>query len=244
MALREHFETSGTWLFNKRSYFPVALLPLLALGLFHFHYPNDSEHLEFYWELFCFAVGLCGLMVRSFAVGFAAPHTSGRVRGRQEAQSLNMTGMYSVVRHPLYLGNYLMWISVAMLPRSVWIFLTVSLAFWLFYERVMSAEEAFLRKQFGTVFETWSARVPAFFPRLTDWKSPGVRFDLWRVANNEKSSIVALVVMFAAFNVVANRIVKGIWEMHMFWALMLVLAVVFYAVLRVNKEINKRRRAS
>ena len=240
MALREHFESSGQWLFDKRSYFPVALLPILALGLIHFHYPRNSERCELYWELGCFAVGLAGLFVRSYAVGYAAPHTSGRVRGRQEAKSLNTSGIYSAVRHPLYLGNYLMWISAAILPRSIWIFLVVSLAFWLFYERVMSAEEAFLRREFGESFEAWSARTPAFIPRFAHWTPPQFPFDAWRVAGNEKSSILALVVVFAAFDVAANRIVKDEWSMHGFWFVMLVATLLFYVVMRVRKEIDRK----
>src|SRR5437868_14691395 len=104
MALREHFESSGQWLFNMRSYFPVVLLPVVILSMFSFHYPNGDARAEFWWEIFCLAIGLSGLFVRSYAVGYAAPHTSGRVRGRQEANSLNSTGIYSTVRHPLYLG--------------------------------------------------------------------------------------------------------------------------------------------
>lgn len=240
MALREHFETSGQWLFNKRSYFPVALLPILALGLIHFRYPNDNARYEIYWEMACFAVGIAGLLVRSYAVGYAAPHTSGRVRGRQEANSLNTSGIYSAVRHPLYFGNYLMWISAAILPRSIWIFLVVSLAFWLFYERVMSAEEAFLRRQFGQTFEDWSSRTPAFFPSFRYWKGPQVPFDAWRVAGNEKSSMVALVVVFAAFNIAAHRIAEGEWSLHGFWAVMLALTLLFYIFMRIRKEIGKR----
>lgn len=239
--MREHFERSGAFLFRWRSYFPIALIPIVALGMRNFHYPRNQRELELVWELFCFVIGLFGLAARSIAVGYAAPHTSGRVRSKQEADALNMSGMYSIVRHPLYFGNYLMWISVALLPRNVWVFLIVTLCFWLFYERVMSVEEAFLRQKFGAVFESWAEKTPAFWPAFRRWISPEVPLDKWRIANNEKSSILGLVVMFAIFNIAANRIVKNQWELHMFWAVLLPLTLLYYGVLRVRKEIDKRR---
>ena len=63
--------------------------------------------------------------------------------------TLNTSGLYSVVRHPLYLGNYLMWLGVALFSRTWWAPVIVSLVFWLYYERIMFAEEEFLRRQFG-----------------------------------------------------------------------------------------------
>jgi hypothetical protein len=77
--------------------------------------------------------------------------------------------MYSVVRHPLYLGNYFQWLGVAMLPRNPWVAVTVSLVFWIYYERIMFAEEEYLRRSFGSEFEEWAARTPAFIPDFAQW---------------------------------------------------------------------------
>ena len=99
--------------------------------------------------------------------------TSRRNTGRPQAETLNTTGLYSVVRHPLYLGNYLMWLGVALFPGAWWAPVIVSLVFWLYYERIMFAEEEFLRRQFGEHYTAWAAATPAFLPRLGRWRSPG-----------------------------------------------------------------------
>ena len=63
-------------------------------------------------ELIFLGVSLLGEAIRIFTVGYAPRNTSGRntITG-QIADELNVTGIYSQLRHPLYLGNFLMWRS-------------------------------------------------------------------------------------------------------------------------------------
>jgi protein-S-isoprenylcysteine O-methyltransferase Ste14 len=64
------------------------------------------------WEAICVAVSLVGLGIRIATVGHAPGGTSGRrTVGGPSALALNTSGMYSVVRHPLYLGNYFQWLG-------------------------------------------------------------------------------------------------------------------------------------
>lgn len=50
--------------------------------------------------------------------------------------------MYSIVRNPLYFGNLLIAIGLALLPGVWWLLLIVGLAFFIYYERIIAAEEA------------------------------------------------------------------------------------------------------
>ena len=63
------------------------------------------------WLVASVAIGLAGLAVRAVAVAYAPDGTSSRDTHRMRAPSLNTTGLYSVVRNPLYLGNGLMWLG-------------------------------------------------------------------------------------------------------------------------------------
>src|SRR5689334_21586787 len=83
------------------------------------------------------------------------------------------TGMYSLVRHPLYLGNYFLWLGVVLVSRVWWAPVLAILVFWLCYERIMFAEEAYLRQQFGDAFGEWAQRTPAVLPAFTHWRPPG-----------------------------------------------------------------------
>ena len=52
-------------------------------------------------------------------------------------------------------------------PRS-----SIGLVFWLYYERIMLAEEEFLRARYGKAFDDWAARTPAFLPNFRHWVPP------------------------------------------------------------------------
>ena len=53
-----------------------------------------------------------GFLFRAWAIGTTPAGTSGRNTKEQVAEVLNSTGIYSIVRHPLYVGNYFMWIGI------------------------------------------------------------------------------------------------------------------------------------
>jgi len=56
------------------------------------------------------ALSMFGFIIRAIAIGTTPKGTSGRnTKEGQVAESLNTKGIYSMVRHPLYLGNYFMW---------------------------------------------------------------------------------------------------------------------------------------
>ena len=58
---------------------------------------------------------LSGLALRAYTVCTTPKGTSGRNTARQVADHLNTKGIYSVVRHPLYLANYLIWAGILLL---------------------------------------------------------------------------------------------------------------------------------
>lgn len=134
-------------------------------------------------------------------VGHTPAGTSGRNTARQVADSLNTTGIYSVVRHPLYLGNFLMWLGVSLLTCSPGFVAAFALAYWIYYERIMYAEEQFLRRKFGTAYALWAASTPAFLPRLGQYVPLALPFSWRKVLKKEKNGAFALLLTFAAFDV-------------------------------------------
>lgn len=107
MTLQEEFELSGSWLFQWRSYLPLGLIGVVLMAMRGYRYPGDSETLDHLWEALCLLISLFGLGIRIVTVGHTPEATSGRNTKRQVVGTLNTTGMYSLVRHPLYLGNFL-----------------------------------------------------------------------------------------------------------------------------------------
>lgn len=148
------------------------------------------------WTVIAILLALCGLVLRAYTVSTTPKGTSGRNTGGQVAKSLNTKGIYSVVRHPLYLANYLIWAGVLVYTLNIWAFLIVSLVYWLYYERIMMAEESYLRANFGEEFEAWAARVPAFVPQFSLFEKGGMTFSFKTFLRREYATIFSTVFAF------------------------------------------------
>jgi protein-S-isoprenylcysteine O-methyltransferase Ste14 len=236
MGLREEFEATGNWLFRRRGYLPLLLFPVLLVAARGSTYPGGDHRLDLAWEGVCLLLALIGLALRVGTVGFVPRDTSGRTTGGQQAESLNTSGFYSVVRHPLYLGNYLMWLGVALFPRSWWAPVIVSLVFWLYYERIMFAEEEFLRRKFGPLYTSWAAITPAFLPRLTLWRRPGARFCFLTVLRREHSSLLALMVSLTALELASDYAHTGRLIVDPLWGTALAVTLVLCLAVRAVKH--------
>lgn len=118
VALSEEFESNGNWLFKRRSLLPLILLVVVVLGLRSVDQSNHRENRDHLWEMMCLAVAFCGLAIRIVAIGHAPAGTSGRNTKRQIANSLSTDGLYSVVRHPLYLGNFFVYLALGLFAHT------------------------------------------------------------------------------------------------------------------------------
>lgn len=244
MALQEQIEASGQWLFERRSYFPLLLVPAIVIALRGHEYPGGSHALDVIWEVICLAVGLLGLTIRVMTVGFVPDGTSSRDTRCPRAPELNTTGMYSIVRHPLYLGNFFMWLAPALLTASALLVMLVALVFWVYYERVMLAEEVFLRRAFGADFEAWATATPTFLLKPRLWRKPRLKFCLRAVLRREYSGLFALVVSMVAVESAAEWFVLGTFHLDLFWRVLLVASTLAYGTLLVLKRTTRMLHAA
>jgi protein-S-isoprenylcysteine O-methyltransferase Ste14 len=236
MALDEEFQMQGNWLFRWRSYLPLCLVALVAMAVRQAKMPLGSIEIHEIWEELCLGMSFSGLLVRVVTVGYAPAGTSGRNTKYQVADSLNTTGIYSVVRHPLYLGNYLIGLGIALVQFVWWLPVIYTLAFWLYYERIMFTEEAYLRKKFGREFIDWAARTPAFWPNLVHWRRPALGFSLRNVLRREYTGLVIVIGAHTGMELAEQLIGKHcvVWEQS--WVVLSVGGAVAYLLLRTLKK--------
>jgi len=236
MQLAAEFRHAGDWLFRRRSYLPLLLLVLLHLDMLHFSYFGGSHAWDRAWELFCLGVSLLGVAIRVMTIGYRPHGTSGRNTHRQVAETLNTEGMYSITRHPLYLGNYFNWLGLALFPHTWWLPVIVTLAFGLYYERIMFAEEAFLHEKFGETYSAWAAQTPAFLPRFRSWQPPERPFSWRTVLRGEYSGLFAIVALFTYMELLGDLVVERRLTLDGMWVGLFAVNLALYLTLRTLKR--------
>ncbi|MEN8228665.1 MAG: isoprenylcysteine carboxylmethyltransferase family protein [Bacteroidota bacterium] len=240
MALQEEFEKRGNWLFRYRGTLPfIILIAGVLLYLRRKIYPEtsflDGTSFEIYYEYICFLISLSGLFIRVYTMGRTPKNTSGGNVKKQVAGKLNTTGSYSLMRHPLYVGNFFMWLGPILLTGHIWFIVVVCLSYWLYYERIMFAEEQFLRKKFGTSYLEWAEKVPPFFPHFKGFKKPDLPFSWKKVLKKEKNGIAAVFLVFSGLDIAGELIVKET-NFNYFFAAGFILSAIAYLVIKLLKK--------
>jgi protein-S-isoprenylcysteine O-methyltransferase Ste14 len=236
MALQEEFESQGNFLFKYRGYLPILILLPGIYVFMQMEANSDLSHdVKDMYRLICLLVGLFGILIRAYTVGHTPKNTSGRNTSEgQIADELNTTGIYSAVRHPLYVGNFFMWLGITMLTQNLWFCVAFIFMYWVYYERIMFAEEQFLRRKFGEPYLNWAAKTPAFMPSLKSWLSPKYPFSIKKVLRNEKAGILYLFLLFFAFDCLSGYVLHGEWELNQnLWFWMFVGSCVYYIIVKL-----------
>jgi len=236
MTLEKKFEKSGNWLFRWRSFLPLVMIGLFVLGLKDFHRPFANPSLDLLWELVCLSVSLIGLAIRVFAGGYVPSGTSGRNTKKQTARVLNTTGIYSVVRHPLYLGNFFIWLGLSLFIKWWWFSFVIILTFWLYYEKIMYAEERFLEVKFGDQFLEWAQKTPAFIPSWKNYQPAILPFSIKAALGKEYSTYFAIIISFTVLEMVSDLFAEGRVEFDPVWIGIFTISLVIYVTVRILKK--------
>jgi len=140
-------------------------------------------------------VGSIGLVIRAYAAGYL-----------HKQEILTTTGPYAHTRNPLYFGSSILTTGVAVAARSWWAAALLFVYFALVYRLVMRREEMELRLKHGAAFDTYSAQVPLFVPRLTASSAAttpdsGFRWSQYK-KNHEYQAALGFVLLLAVLIVI------------------------------------------
>lgn len=121
-------------------------------------------------------LGLLGLSIRAWAAGTI-----------HKEKELTTTGPYAYTRNPLYVGSFFLGLGIT-IAGGHWIWPTLFLLFYVgVYGRTMSGEATLLAGLFGERFRHYAEHVPAFAPRLTPYRAPGVTGGGFRLAQYRRN---------------------------------------------------------
>jgi protein-S-isoprenylcysteine O-methyltransferase Ste14 len=137
-------------------------------------------------------VALAGAAVRIFTIGFEYIERGGRNR-QVYASKLVVGGVFDHCRNPLYVGNILICLGLALVANSPTFYALIPCVL-LAYVLIVAAEEAYLRNKFGLEYTAYCARVGRWWPRLGGWGASlqGMRFNWGRVLVKEYNTTLLL----------------------------------------------------
>jgi protein-S-isoprenylcysteine O-methyltransferase Ste14 len=238
MPLREDLEKQGAWLFKRRSYLPLLLIPLFVIALKRSDIIERiyGSNIGDIWESIAVIVSFLGLGVRCLTAGFAPRGTSGRNTRWQAAETLNTTGIYSLTRNPLYLGNFIIMLGVTLFIEVWWLALIVWVGFWLYYERIIFTEEEFLRQKFGSEFIAWAVKTPMIIPNFKNWRKPSLPFSFKTVLRREFSTYFAIVAVYFFLEIAEELFTEKRFFVHSSWLIFFFVSMAIYFTLLILKK--------
>lgn len=137
-----------------------------------------------------------GLLLRSWAAGVI-----------DKRSTLATAGPYVFVRHPLYLGSFLVALGLAEIMEDRLALVAVVLFTLVVYIPTIRYEERFLAQRFGGDWQEYAATTPSFLPRFSmlpatgGWQGPRWRRNReWRIA----ARVIAVIALLEWWNAVAR----------------------------------------
>ena len=155
---------AGHFLFKSRDLlFPVVLL-LIGFGT-RPHVARGDVRVDHAMDAIGLLVSLSGEALRVLVIGLVYITRGGQNR-QVWANSLVDGGMFAHSRNPLYVGNLLIILGLALVHNG-WAMYFVALPMFLFvYAAIVSAEEEYLNARFGDAYTEYCRRVPRWLPSL------------------------------------------------------------------------------
>jgi protein-S-isoprenylcysteine O-methyltransferase Ste14 len=217
-------------MFRFRSFTPLPLIVLTVL----FFKPLSAAPL---FPIIGLLLALAGEFIRIVSVGYAGSGTSGR-ENFLKAESLNTTGLYSLVRNPLYWGNGLIFAGLlTMYAHPLALILFVVFLF-IQYHFIVLAEETYLYERHGQAYADYDRSIRRWLPRFDRYTPPDKPFDFKKVFFKENDSCFNL--LFASLLLLTYKeyIFLGRVQHWPLFTGATVLLIFFYATVKILKKYN------
>ncbi|MCK4786943.1 MAG: isoprenylcysteine carboxylmethyltransferase family protein [Desulfobacteraceae bacterium] len=141
---------------------------LILLGLFVVIWVGDS----FFLRLSTFLSNYVPLYIRLLISGLTLVVAAGLIRSghavvshEQRTSAVVSTGAFRYVRHPMYLGTILFYVSLLVSTACLFSLVLVVVIF-VFYNYIASYEEKFLEASFGEEYRKYRERTGKWLPRI------------------------------------------------------------------------------
>lgn len=98
---------------------------------------------------------IAGMFFRAWSAGYINKDTE-----------LATQGPYALTRNPLYFGNFILGLGIAIAGNNLFSYLIFFVFYLMFFPFLMYIEHKRLKKKFGAKYEEWSKKSNSFFPKI------------------------------------------------------------------------------
>ena len=152
------------WIVRSRAWVTIVLIsPFAALAVLSVPMIREDTLADFVLGAAGWICFFTGATLRWWATLY--------IGGRKERE-LAVDGPYSICRNPLYLGSFLLTLSIAFFIHSLTFAVGLAIATPLYLSVTVPWEEKRLLKTFGREFEAYRQCVPKFVPSFSRFRSP------------------------------------------------------------------------
>jgi protein-S-isoprenylcysteine O-methyltransferase Ste14 len=179
-------------IFKYRRFFSVKAL---TIGILLKHYLKGTTSIQLI---------LAGIIIVGAGMAFRM-HSAGYLFGRHieteiGASFLCSSGPFAYIRNPLYLGNFVIGIGVAVSLNEWYGYALFFVQYALVYSFLIPYEERYLLEKFGDVYADYSTHVRRFLPKLSSYKGPNKVIPKYKQGIlSEKYHMLILVLAFLIF---------------------------------------------
>ena len=131
-----------------------------------------------------YVIAIIGLMIRLIASGYVLKN-----------KELSTTGPYSYVRHPLYTGNLILLLGLAIINGLWWSFFVGFLFAIFYYPTAIEYEDRKLKQLFPDDWPQWANKTPALWPKPGSKDTDrGLSFNEWSFSKSLRSNYEPVIV--------------------------------------------------
>lgn len=181
------------------------LIVILATTFVYFcrnFYPT-SRGIDRIFDFLGIIAILKGTLLRMAARGHKKAHS-------QKGSSLVMTGPYTIVRNPMYLGSLMIGSGFVLIIWPWWFVFIFGAFFYLRFKAQIASEEGWLSEHFKDVYTAYCQKVPRLFPSIKQAIQIKMKdaFDpIETFSTKEKYGLMAWPLLGLMFGLIQERII-------------------------------------
>ncbi len=227
----------GDVLFKYRSFTPI---PLIIIVLVFFKPGNYGDIANILITLAGILISIIGELIRIMSVGFSYFGTSGR-ENYLRAENLNISGIYSIVRNPLYIGNVLMFSGLLIVYLNIYALGLFVFFLLIQYHFIIKSEENYLKGMYKDEYANYCKNTKSIFPKFSKFVKPELYFNLKKIIFKENDSIFNMAIMFIILLALREK------AFSIYYIIIISVFVMIYILIKIwkkkgNIDITDRRR--